>query len=227
MMAESNKNLAGDIFGGLIRDPGVQQKLAGVMMGGLAKLLAKLFGGGGGDKPKPSKPNIPEGSVVVTPVGGGEDIDETTGRIWSGLHLSVKGVKRNGVHVPAGELDKVKDLSDPVDDGDVVNLDVDPLDQFGVEIGPGSPELDQLLLDPSKGTGKDDSGDNHRLHYAVGGGDFEINGTNRNYGCGPNLKIPRGFKGEATAVVSVFGTTPAGKTITSNAIRVRVKPWQN
>ena len=239
-MAEANKSLAGDLLGGIAKNPQVQQQIAGAIMGAVGKFLAGLLArlsGGGDKKPRPVEDDdIPARDGTVVPLPGAPDVPKPapSGRIWSGLRLRLKGVKRdvdgpNGpapaFHIPDSELEKVKDLSDPLDDGDVANLTVDPLDQFGNEIKTGSPELEQLLIDPAKGTGAADSGDNHRLLYAVGGGPFEINGTNRNYGCDPNLKVPRGFKGEATAVVSVFATTREGKVLTSNALRLRAKPW--
>lgn len=222
----AQKSVAGDLIGGIAKDPATQQLIAGLVMGAISKLLEDLLkrllsGGLPGTSPVPTPVPTPTQTPVPTPT------PVPDGRVISGLLLKVKGVKRNGVHIPPGELEKVKDLSDPLDDGDVLNLDVTPLDQFGEPILTGQPENEQLLVNPALGTDQDDSGDNHRLQYAVGGGDFEVNGTWRNYGCGPNLKVPRGFKGEATAVVSVYMTSREGKLITSNAIRARIKPWGN
>lgn len=163
----------------------------------------------GGDENPVSKPTSPNDEL----------------RVWSGMRLSLKGVKRDGKHVGGDVLRAIKSLDDPVVAGDVVNFDIDPLDQFDNEIGPGSPELEQLLYDAAGYDPDNNQGgeENHRIGYQIHGGNFAVNGTYRQYGCGPNVKIPREFKGELTATLSAFATTAQAKHFVSNGVAFRVK----
>lgn len=225
-MADKKASIGSDILGALLTEQ-VKQQLAGAAMSAVGKflesLLAKLFSRKDKTVDSPTSPVLPPGSKPVVPT---QDDDDTT-RIFSGLRLSIKGIKRDGGHVSDDVLNVIKSLSDPAVPVDVVNLDLDPLDQFGSEIGPGSPELSQLLVDPQNPYDPEAPNDGQesrmRIQYAVGGGDFAINGTRKQYACAANLKVGRDFKGETIAVVSAFATNAQGKTFTSNAIRVRVK----
>lgn len=232
-MAEVKKS----VVDGLLTDA-VKQQAAGVIMGLLGKflesLLSKLLG-------KTTTTDEPTAPPVKPPVVDDEDVDTgpvpppDTGskRLWSGLKLSIKNVKRGGTHVHGDVLEQIKlsgtgpNAGDPAIPGDVINLDLDPLDQAGNEIGPGSPELGQLLLDPENPY--DPAGPNDglearmRIQYAVGGGDFAVNGTRWQYACAGNVKIHKDYRGETIAVVSAFGKNAQGRMITSNAVRFRVK----
>lgn len=233
-MPEKNKTVVEDLLGNVLSDA-VKQQAAGVIMGMVSKflegLLSKLFAGKTSNS---DEPTLPPGSKPVVPSpDDDEDVPVPSGRIWNGLKLSIKNVKREGVHVHGSVLEAIKlsgggpNQGDPAVPGDVVNLDLDPLDQAGNEIGPGSPELSQLLVDPQNpydpAAPNDGSEPRMRIQYAVGGGDFAINGTRWQYACAGNFKVHRNFKGETIAVVSAFGRNAQGKMITSNAVRFRVK----
>lgn len=218
--AKSLKNPLNDLLNDQIK-----QQIAGFVMGAVSKfisdLIAKLFSN------KPSTPDPPLKPVIPSPGDGDEDtpVPQPTGRIFSGLRLSLKGVKRDGGHI---DHEKIKNGEDPAVAGDVLNFDIDPLDQFGNEITPGSPELKQLLFDPENpydpSTPNDGQESRMRIQYAMGNFSFAINGTRWQYGCNPNVKVPRDLKNvDQNLVFSAFAANAQNKSFASNAVRVRIK----
>lgn len=230
-MADSKKLSLdlGGILGSAVNDQ-VKAQVAGAVMGVIQQLLADLFAKLFAPKTVPSGP--PPGTKPIVPSTDDEDDDgptpfppAPTGRVWSGLRLSLKGVKRDGGHI---NHENIKSGSDPAVAGDVLNFDLDPLDQFGNEIGPGSPELSQLLFDPEvpydPGASNDGQEGRMRIQYAMGNFDFAVNGTRKQYGCAPNVKVDRDLRNvDDNLVFSAFATNAQGKAFQSNVVRVKVK----
>lgn len=222
----------GGALGGILNDQ-IKQQIAGVVMGAISQLIsnliAQLFARSAPAAPVdppliPVKPT-PDEHADSGPTPFPPAPVTPTGRVWSGMKLSLKGVKRDGKHI---NHEKIKQGLDPAVPADVLNFDIDPLDQFGVEIGPGSPELTQLLLDPENpydpSAPNDGLEGRMRIQYAMGNFDFAVNGTRWQYGCSPNVKVDPNLRNvEKNLVFSAFATNAQGKAFQSNVVRVNVK----
>ena len=137
------------------------------------------------------KPNAPP--VVVAPpdppVVVGEDGEVVPGypRVVSGLRLSAF-FEVAGEVVPKAEFQKIMSGENPLpgQGRTKVHLDIDPLDQHGVEIGPGDVNLGQLVNPDGS----------HKMSYSwsLGGAKgadapVTVHQYHRDFGCTPTFKI--------------------------------------
>jgi len=187
----------------------------------------------------PNPPGIPNGVPTAPATHAYTQIPQR-------IDLKLKGVKREGEHIDNQGLKNLLDGSDPLNAGDVVNFDCSPFDQNNQEIGPFGDQpytdLDQFLLDPRLGTYTSADADavtttgarwpegktNHRTQYHLsrgGSANVNITGEYRDYGLPFNVKVEHD-SGEGDFSIQEVAYLPDGRTLTSNVISLRVKPWQ-
>lgn len=237
--SKAKSALLGIDFGGLAKDP---EKLLGLinfvnMILGLFKKKAAPTGTPPNRKPEPGD-LIPVPPPPVKP----EDPPPAKVRLISSFNARYYHISRKNKDISKGEFDAIIGRSSPLDDGDRVHLDVTPFDQFGREVAPGSPELEQLVR-----RWVDENGIAHqelRLRWLVqaagkdglptfgGGGDAvgEVTNEYDDYGMTPVLKVPKGLKLSEERELGCFQLefTPDGQArgIVSNILTsCRVKPW--
>jgi hypothetical protein len=135
------------------------------------------------------------------------------------LRASLFFIERNKVApfgiIPKRDFDRVKSDEGPSFFHDRVHLDVDPLDSDGVEIGPGSPDLIQMVAPDGS----------NKLTYEVSyddgdQGPVQIHSFGDNFGCTPVLKVDRGANDGGEHYVSFRAVLGDVK---SNVVRYRVK----
>lgn len=137
----------------------------------------------------------PPAPVVVVPVVVAPPVPNPVsgplpypGRIVSKLEARAYWIGRNDNPLDHKQFDQVISKGDPItaDGHTKLHVDVSPFDQDGVEIGPGSPELNQLMRS-----------DGHPaiVHHctldgneALANGLVAIGSVDDDYGCTPSLK---------------------------------------
>ena len=178
-------------------------------------------------RPKPIDPPVvqgPGGPVVIPPPPPVPEEPPARERVITSLRARFYHISRKNKDISKAEFDAIIARTSPLQAGDRVHLDCTPYDQVGIEIEPGSPELEQLVdrsFDPPR----------LRLRWLQPfDGIGEITNEYDDYGMTPVYKVPKtaevGQQYELGSFQLEF--TPAGtsRPILSNELHsLRVRPW--
>lgn len=218
-------SLAGQVPGGLDKVAG---GLASILA--IAELVNRLIGMFKKEATKPVDPPVvtgPNGPVVIPPPPPPPVEPEPVERVIDSLKARFSFIERKGKVIPKDEFDRIIARQDPLQRGDRVHLDISPYDQFGKEVTPGSPELEQLVdrsVDPPE----------LRLRWLQPqDGVGEITNEYNDYGMTPVYKVPKTLEIGQQYELGTFALEflPASETgrrvIRSNELpSLRVRPWQ-
>ncbi len=214
--------LAGFDLGEVIKNPLVFKFLIDT----INKIIGRITA------PKPIDPpwtEGPNGPVVIPPPPPPPEEPPVKERLITSLRAKFYHISRKNRDISKAEFDAIVSRNSPLQAGDRVHLDCTPYDQFGIEVGPGSPELEQLV---NRQVVNGQEVATLRLRWLQPmDGIGEITNEYDDYGMTPVYKVPKSAKvGEQYELGSfALEFTPAGsnRVVTSNELpSLRVRPWQ-
>lgn len=184
-------------------------------------------------RPKPiDPPTTGGGGTVIPPPPPPPDPEAPPPRekVITSLRARFYHISRKNKDISKAEFDAIVARDSPLQAGDRVHMDCTPYDQFGIEVAPGDPALEQLVERYTDEDGNPQSRLRLRWlqpHDGIG----EITNEYDDYGMTPVYKVPKWAKvGEQYELGSFqLEFTPAGtsRPIVSNVLHsLRVRPWQ-